>query len=329
MFYLKGACQNFDYVVYNSDMELANQVQAETISSTIRVATRGDAGDVMRLLETAVYRHVHTDWYLPGDWLGSPGFVILPKPTTSPLSRAAQFMGVRQTALACLAAGADVAPVAWVRVAALNADLPAPEEVLAAMLARVEAHLQRHHISQLAWMLADGWPRRWLANIGFYLVNEIETYVKEDTAVPPTPTLAHLAIRPVQEADFDKLAELETAAFTPLWRHSAHALRLASQRAFSFDMAVWGETAVAFQLSSRTGTGAHLVRLTVHPAYQGQGVGSTLLAHALNGYHQRGLHNVTLNTQIDNFPSQKLYRNFGFQPGGYRLPVWIKELRQS
>jgi ribosomal protein S18 acetylase RimI-like enzyme len=310
-------------------MELANQVQAKPFTPDIRVATRGDVGEVMRLLETAVYRHVHTDWYLPGDWLGSPGFVILPKTSSSPLSRAAQFMGVRQPVAACLAAGADVAPVAWVRVAALNADLPAPEEVLAAMLARVEAHLQRQRITELAWMLAEAWPRRWLVNGGFYLVNEIETYVKEDTAVPPMPTLPYLTIRPVQEADFDKLADLETAAFAPLWRHSAHALRLASQRAFSFDMAVWEETAVAFQLSSRTENGAHLVRLTVHPDYQGQGIGSTLLAYALAGYHQRGLHTVTLNTQIDNFPSQKLYRNFGFQPSGYRLPVWLKELEPA
>lgn len=320
-------------------MELANdawrsiedKVSLETIRDGIRVATRADAGEITRLLETAVYRHLHSDWYLPGDWLGSPGFVLLPKPIISPLTRAARFIGARQPALACLAAGADVAPVAWVRVAALSMELPASGDILAAMMAPVAAYLRRRGLAQLAWLLAEAWPASWLEQMGFFIANEIETYIKEDTAVPPAPAAPHLTIRPATAADMETLAELETAAFAPLWRHSAHALQLAFQRALSFDVAVaetgtTSATPVAFQLSSRTGAGAHLVRLTVHPAYQGRGIGAALLAHTLAGYHQRGLTAVSLNTQLDNLPSQKLYRHFGFQASGYRLPVWIKEL---
>lgn len=311
-------------------MELANGELFSTsvLPAAIRVAHSADAGSIARLLETAVYRHVHADWYLPGDWLGSPGFVVLPKPATS-LSTA-RLIGVQQEIMACLAAGADVPPVAWLRAAAVSraalekADKPG--DILAAMMARIEAHCRRRGLTTLAWLMAETWPRTWLEEMEFRVGNEIETYLKQDMAIPPLPTIPHLTIRPVIESDFDTLAELEASAFDPLWRHSAHALRLAFDRALSYDLVLLAGTAVGFQLSTRSDAGAHLVRLTVHKGHQGQGIGSALLAHALRGYYQDGLRAVSLNTQTDNLSSQLLYRKFGFRASGHRLPVWIKEL---
>lgn len=311
-------------------MELANNVTTSLstaeLNKGIRVATRSDAGAVTRLLDTAVYRHRHADWYLSGDWLGSAGFVILPKPMASPLSGASRFVGVREQALACLAAAADVPELAWVRLAALSQDLPEPGVVLAEMLRRAEAHLRRRQISQLAWMPVNAWPKSWLEESGFRLASQMETYIKEDTAVLPLSSPSALHIRPLTDDDFDTLAEMEVAAFAPLWRHSTYALRLASYQALSFDVAWMGDTAVGFQLSARSSSGAHLVRLTVHPAYQGQSIGSALLAHALAGYHRYGLTHVSLNTQVDNAASQRLYRKFGFRANSHRWPIWLKEL---
>jgi GNAT superfamily N-acetyltransferase len=311
-------------------MELANDVVshllAEELKQGIRVATQADAGAITRLLETAVYRHMHADWYTPGHWLGSAGFVILPKPIPSPLTAAARFVGVREQALACLAATADVPDMAWVRVAALSGEIPAPAEVMGEMLRRVETHLRRRGLSQLAWMTTTFWPGSWLEEMGFLLVTRMETYVKEDTAVPAIITPPALTIRRVTEADFDTLAALEEATFTPLWRNSTHSLRLAAAQALSFDVAWWGDTAVGFQISTLSENGAYLVRLTVHPAYQGQGIGSILLAHAITGYHRHGLTHISLNTQADNIASQHLYHKFGFRPSGHHWPLWLKEL---
>ncbi|NJN54805.1 MAG: GNAT family N-acetyltransferase [Anaerolineae bacterium] len=311
-------------------MELANNAVAHLspaeLNNGIRVAVRSDASAVTHLLETAVTRHLHADWYMPSDWLGSAGFVILPKPMPSPLSSAFRFVGVREQALACYCAAADVPELAWVRLAALSADLPNPDAVLAEMLRRVEAHLQRRHIAQVAWMPATFWPDTWLEEMGFALHNQMETYVKEETAVPTFPLPSSLTIRPITDNDFETLAELETAAFTPLWRHSAHALRLASHQALSFDVAWMGGTAVGFQLSAHSSTGAHLVRLTIHPSCQGQGVGSALLTHALTRYYRHGLTHVSLNTQVDNLASQHLYRKFWFSRQWTSLADMVKEL---
>jgi len=190
----------------------------------------------------------------------------------------------------------------------------------------VEAYLRQRNVAQLAWLLMESWPRTWLEEMGVFLVNEIETYVQEETAVPPITPNPHLQIRPVQADDLDALACLEAAAYEPLWQHSAHALQLAQPQSFSFDVALLSNEIAGFQLSSRTDAGVHLARLTVNPVYQGYGVGSALLLQALSGYHQRGLHTISLNTQIDNRSSQALYKKFGFRASGVRLPVWLKEL---
>jgi len=309
-------------------VEFANQQTQVDLVSGIRVASRADAAAIMRLLHTAVYQHLHVDWHLPGDWLGSPGFVVLPQRSLSPLNDAAKFVGVREEMAACLAVVADVMPVAWVRVAAL-AELPQPGTVLAAMMAQAAAYLRQRHVTQIGWLVVEAWPRCWLEEMGFTLAHELETYVKEDTAVPNIPQPPDVHIRPVIRDEFEACTAVEAAAFAPLWRHSAHALKLAHSQALSFDVACVENEIAAFQLSVRSESGAHLVRMTVHPGWQGKGVGSALLTHTLAGYYRSGFQTVSLNTQVDNDSSQALYQKFGFRASGTRLPIWIKELNDD
>ncbi len=62
-------------------MELANLwVAQHGVPDWIRVAAKSDAAAILRLLQTAVYTHLHADWHLPGDWIGSPGFVVCLNP---------------------------------------------------------------------------------------------------------------------------------------------------------------------------------------------------------------------------------------------------------
>jgi ribosomal protein S18 acetylase RimI-like enzyme len=122
------------------------------------------------------------------------------------------------------------------------------------------------------------------------------------------------------------LEQIEARAFEPLWRHSVSTLRLAWQHTVSFDVAAVDGQVVGFQFSTPSETGAHLARLTVHPSFQGKGIGSHLMAYALAGYRRQGLKAATLNTQADNDASQNLYKRFGFQPNGQKFPVWVVDL---
>ena len=306
-------------------MELANLWPRAPNKGGVRVATRADAAAIMDLLHKATYRHHHVDWSVPGDWLGSSGFVVQSEPEQSRSSVTARLLGARPRLRACLAAAADPLPAAWVRVAAI-AGGEKPQATLAALLETAVANLGRAGVTELAWLAIEKWSNSWLPELGFGRANEIETYIKEDKAIPPVDPVPGLRIRPVLDTDMETLARLEAAAFEPLWRHSAHGLSIARGQAFSFNVALLDDEIVGFQLSAASSLGAHLVRMTVSPQRQQMGIGSALLAHTLDHYYRRGLNHVSLNTQVDNTASQRLYDKFGFQASGERLPVWVRQL---
>jgi ribosomal protein S18 acetylase RimI-like enzyme len=294
----------------------------------VRVATEADKVDVVELLRHAPFRHIHADWRLPIDWLGEKSFVVIPK---TPLSErldtfTTKLFPQRSMLMGCLVATADPAPAAWVRAAALDY-IEQPEVALGEMLVEVEAALVETAVTHLAWLVIDSWPLAWLDNYDFFQANEIETYLKEDLSLPPQRPISDITLRPVTLDDMPALAAIETAAFEPLWRHSLDSLRLALNQTISFDVAEWQGQVAGFQFSTTARRrGAHLSRLTVSPEVQGKGVGSALLSHAIEGYRRRQLQYVSLNTQLDNDASLRLYEKFGFRPSNARLPVMVKSL---
>lgn len=315
-----------DYVVYNSVMELANLwLPAQERLASIRKAEKSDAGAVLHLLKTAVYTHLHVDWYLPGDWIGSPGFVVMPKQEEKKNSLTAKLFQSSSDLAACLIATPDPKPTAWVRTVAINRAVNA-KVIMANLLLNVLPFLQKQGVTQLAWMPVESWPIEWLPEWGFYQGSEIETYVKEDRDLPPAPTVPDISIRQVQSTDYDELEAVEAASFDPIWRQSARSLTVARQQSLSFDVALLDDEIIGYQLSARSELGAHLVRLTVRPDKQGLGIGTALLRHAFSYYYRRGLYTVSLNTQVENYNSQKLYQRFGFVPTQQRLPIWVLDI---
>ncbi|HZD10013.1 MAG TPA: GNAT family N-acetyltransferase, partial [Candidatus Binatia bacterium] len=120
-------------------------------------------------------------------------------------------------------------------------------------------------------------------------------------------------------------AAIEEAAFDPLWRHSVESLIIGWRHSVSFHVAEVDGKLVGFEYSSDSDVqnAGHLVRLTVAPDAQRSGVGSALLRAALESYRRQGLDEASLNTQLSNGPSRRLYEKFGFQPAGYHWPVWL------
>ena len=308
-------------------MEIANiMVNGDVKDSRYRIATRADAGEIMRLLQTAVYRHIHIDWYVPGDWLGSSGFVVKNDPTKiRSRNQFVKLMGAKQPIEACLAIAPDPKPIAWVRLAGLKNQELAFDD-LKKMLQIATTAMKKDGVNAIAWLAVEEWPNEWLPRLGFKQINHIQTYVKEDSKYPEPTAVAGLDIRPMLDKDLDQLAHLEAKAFNHLWRHSGKGLGLAKNQSFSFDVALMEEQVVGFQLSTPNDYGVHLVRMTVDPAWQQKGIGSVLLAHSIRGYHRRDRYRITLNTQVDNLPSQKLYLKFGFRPNGQKFPVWALKI---
>ncbi len=305
-------------------MEMANHWSGAASSARkVRTANLQDKADIMLLLQNGHYSHVHLDWQPPVDWIGEKSFVVVPDvlKKQSPFSEV--IFGPQPKLAACLAAIADPPPAAWVRVAAVRRIDDAPT-LFAAMMEQIITYLEETAVTELGWLVFNEWPLHLLTSLGFTQANEISTYVKYDMDVPESPVNPELTIRPARPGDMASLAHIEAAAFAPLWRHSASGLRQAYTQAFSFDVAEWNGRLVGFQFSTSNQDNAHLVRMTVVPDLQKAGIGSALLAHAIQGYKASKLRYITLNTQADNLPSQRLYTKFGFQLSGQRLPIWIR-----
>lgn len=300
---------------------------AGDMKEEVRTAQQSDAAAITRILREGLYSHIHADWHYPAEWLGTPSFVVLPQTdiATNRKRMASKLFARQPTLAACLAVAADPKPAAWVRLAAI-ANRTEGRKVMASMLSAIAEPLRDEKVSQIAWLLVEDWPETWLPDLGFEHTNEVITYSKLGTNTPRISQPSDLQILPAESADLAALAEIESRAFDPLWRHSELSLSLAKQQALSFDVAWFEETPVGFQFSSSTRRGAHLSRITVDKNAQKSGIGSALLAHALDGYARRGISSITLNTQLDNIASQKLYEKFGFERNGERFPVWNVDL---
>lgn len=287
-------------------MEMANSER-----TAVRVANRSDKRDINRLVQQAPYCHIHADWRYPADWLGWPEFVLY------------ESIRGRGELLACLAATADPLPAAWVRIAAV-AEGQQPPSLFASLIEAVLPALAKIGVNELGWLLAQPWPESWIRGLGFVQANAITTYVLDDLSMRP-PLNEEVRIRPGKMADMVVLAIIEAEAFEPLWRHSAEGLGLAYHQSTAFEVALLDGKIAGFQYSVPAGYEPgreHLARITVRPTVQGLGVGTTLMASALEGYRRRRLTRVSLNTQVDNLASHRLYRRLGFKNAGDELPIW-------
>ncbi|MFO7678909.1 MAG: GNAT family N-acetyltransferase [Chloroflexota bacterium] len=302
-----------------------NDVKFREVSE-VRTAQKSDAVPITRLLHSTHFSHLHVDWRLPVDWLGDPGFVVMPMLPAGDTSQAKMdLVEPREKLLACLAVTADPLPASWVRLTAVSPELDVLT-ALSEMFAFVKTALRLTAVTEVGWLVLAHWPLPYLSALGFEQATVIETYRKDNLTVPRVKAPPDLLIRPVIETDYERLAELETAVFAPLWRFSVEALRLARREAVSFDVALLNDRLVGYQISSGGRYGAHLVRVCIMPEVQGQGVGTALLAQTIAGYRAMGFTHVTLNTQVDNPTSHHLYEKFGFRMTGEQMPLWVMSL---
>jgi ribosomal protein S18 acetylase RimI-like enzyme len=299
-------------------MQLANAHPAGTpLKGRVRRAEPADAAAIHRVMQTGDQIHTHIDWRLPSDWLGTPGFMVYDQSDGRP-QRPRLFGNDPYTIVACLAVAADPPPAAWVRLAAFLAeDFDQAGALFGAVLAGLELG-----VTEINWFEDEEWSRLLLERLGFAPVSSVIGYRKENLTIPAYRGPDELVIRPVQAADMPALTVIEERAFEPRWRHSVEGLFAAWQRSLSFDVGLLDGQPAGFQMSHGGRSLAHLSRMTVDPAVQGRGIGAALLAHAIEGYRAKGLQAVTLNTQVDNLTSQRLYGRFGFQREAGEYPVW-------
>lgn len=68
-----------------------------------------------------------------------------------------------------------------------------------------------------------------------------------------------------------------------------------------------------YMITGRSGSSGFVQRLAVAPIHQGQGVGNALLQDGLRWLARHGVHDVLVNTHLDNEPALHLYAAWGFR----------------
>lgn len=171
-------------------------------------------------------------------------------------------------------------------------------------------------------LLVQDWLQLPLEQSGFQVGTRVVVLQAEISRALPDQVSFPAEIRRMQGEDFQRVYEIDRAAFDRIWRNSLSQLHRAHRAAASATVAELEGQIVGYQISTASTQGGHLARLAVDPAYQQQGIGSALVVDVLKRFQGQGVIEVTVNTQEDNLASLALYRRLGFQRGEETYPVY-------
>ena len=138
------------------------------------------------------------------------------------------------------------------------------------------------------------------------------------------------------EEDFLELENLESATHLSYWGADNYSRFLQQPEYFARKAVSNRDTEVrllGFFLARSVLENLEILKIGVYPQFQGQGIGSCLLAAALSGGAQRGCLRCFLEVRKSNVVAIEFYLNHGFKMAGARVnyyndPVedaWIME----
>ena len=215
-------------------------------------------------------------------------------------------------------------PLAALAAAGLSDDV-AVSSWLDHLLTPCIAHLRAGGTTALTYTGSAAWLTGPLQGRGFQLISHIVTFEKANLSIPHEGNQT-VDVRPVESADMPALVALDALVFHPRWRNSVDTLTRWKEVVPFFVVGVVEESVVGCCCCSVIEPGhGYLIRMAVHPSWQGRGVGTRLVAETVRFFGRAGARRITLNTQEENERAQRLYRKFGFRlMGREATALWRK-----
>jgi ribosomal-protein-alanine N-acetyltransferase len=178
------------------------------------------------------------------------------------------------------------------------------------------------HVFYAGDMSADSWIQPALLRRGYVRETDVIVYENRRLDIPSTGR-QDITLRHAEPVDLPAIMAVDQAAFAPQWVKDEGVLSPAIADVPFFIVAeLHGQiVGYAFATAHFNGRLVHLVRIAVHPAQHGQGIGVRLLAQVVAYARLSGAESLTLNTQLENTRAQRLYEWFGFQRTGERQRV--------
>lgn len=262
--------------------------------------------------------HSHLDWYRPGQWLElADAQVFSAWAANSAQAELCGFIGM----------SSPLNGAAWLRLGAIQ-NTADPHTVLDAVWSAAYEQLYAQGARVFAVLVINQWLKAYLSDLGFRYLEDVVTLQRSGQGLPAERKPHRVRIKPGYLEDLPELERIDHAAFDPPWQLSLGELRQSQRQAASCTLAELDGELVGYQLSTRHQSSGHLARLAVVPGYQGQRIGTALLHDLIRNFNRRGVRSMTVNTQISNHHSQRLYQRYGFRRNGFDLPIWLRDDRQ-
>lgn len=265
------------------------------------------------LLQISRRQHTHLDWQ------------SLPILLADPLTRCwvvKQGPSIQALLGATLHLHAQVGPkVAWLRLIVPSAYNVVLDRVWESLL----EDLSQRGVEQIGLLAIDDWVEKLAARWRFEQTTSVVTLERASGPLPP-PITSPFTIRDVKHNDLETIAQVDAAAFHPLWHYNRAALEAAQEQSATFTLIEKEGNILGYQLSTWYIDTGHLARLAVRPEAQGRGLGKALVGEMLRFFEERGITRITVNTQEDNLTSRHLYTSLRFTLTGHSVPVWTLDL---
>jgi ribosomal-protein-alanine N-acetyltransferase len=276
---------------------------------TIQPAGKHDRARLQHMITHARWKHQHLDWYRAAELLEQQPFLIALE---------------NGNPIACLACPPDPPDVAWIRLC-LVSPATRPEIAWERLWPRAAELARDHRANQTAALIIGRWLDPLLRRHGFEHTTDVMFLDWLEANPPPAPPLEG-RLRTMRSSDLDAVAEVDQRAFEDIWRLSRSTLYQAFRSSSYASLVEQTGGPVGYQITTRSPYGGHIARLAVHPDHQSLGIGGALVADVLHRLSPSGSARVTVNTQVDNDRSLRLYKRLGFRETDSSHPVYRRKL---
>lgn len=283
------------------------------VSLQARPAIPKDQHQIANLMFFETHVHRHLDWRAPLEWLGSPHYWVVEE------------HGNVRAVLAC---PQDPPGVAWIRLFAHARQLSL-NDAWGTLWKVAKNEISKQGDVTVAVIAMHQWMSDLLIRNDFKHSQDVIMLEWKGANMFERSTPERLFIRTMKPGDLPEVAELDAAAFMPLWQNPLDALEKALPQATSATVVEDAQGLVGYQISTANPFGAHLARLAVRPDAQRQGIGSSIVSDLIHRLNDKKINRLTVNTQSDNHASLALYEKMGFALTGEKFPVFRYSISPS
>ena len=268
-------------------------------------------GATLQLCAESQWTHQHLDWFSLEQWLDQERGVV--------------FLAWEGADLAgCIGLAGPLAGSAWIRLLCIR-DGRAPSRAISRLWQSAEDYCLRMGVRRLACLMVTNWLSSYLRGCGFAYHDDIISMSHIGCRMPK-PRAVPAETRRAEPYDAPAIAAVDRQAFAPLWRLSEAEIWQALRICTRATVALREGRVAGYHFGARHDDIGHLARLAVSPDCQGQGIGALLLRDFLGAFQRLPISTISVNTQLSNKPSQRLYERFGFFRNGTEIEMWRRDI---